>query len=149
MGKKGIPKVRLGFKDTLDKTPRVQRPTANYDESPSWRFGLLEMVAPYGWHIVDAAKLIEIRNKLADLESMTWHDILVKAADRNHPITIDKICDPAKDRLNALGLDDIDHLISLHLSGKERVWGILELGTLRLLFWDPEHEICPSKKKHT
>jgi len=37
-----------------------------------------------------------------------------------------------------------DALVSLRLSGKERVWGILQENALLLLWWDPGHEICPS-----
>jgi hypothetical protein len=50
----------------------------------------------------------------------------------------------AQRRLVAIAQDDIDDLFSLHLGGKPRVWGVRDGSVLRLLWWDPEHEICPS-----
>ena len=41
-----------------------------------------------------------------------------------------------------LGLDDV---VSLRLSGPERVFGYLDNGVLVLLWWDPLHQVCPSK----
>ncbi|MEL6899611.1 MAG: hypothetical protein AAFP07_01565 [Cyanobacteria bacterium J06606_4] len=109
----------------------------------------LEMVDPYGWHETDAVTLKRIREKLGDFESMTWNQILVDGKKRHHSIRIDQIAKPALKRLREIEQDDIDRLVSLSLSGKQRVWGILEEGVLRLLWWDPNHKICPSHKKHT
>ena len=48
-----------------------------------------------------------------------------------------------------LQLDDNETLISLRLKGRQRVWGIRILSVLNLLWWDPEHEVFHSEKKHT
>ena len=90
------PKTRQGFNATLNKVPRL-RAKPDYNHTPSWRFSLLELQPPYGWHEIDRDKLIEIQNKLSAFESMTWHEILVRAADRNHPIVKDKLCEPVSD----------------------------------------------------
>ena len=103
------------------------------------------MVDPFGWHEIEKNKLGEIRNKLADFESMTWHEILGK---NSHLIPVSGICKAARDRLELLKQDDIDELLSLRLSGKQRIWGILEDQALKVLWWDPEHLVCPSSKKH-
>lgn len=102
------------------------------------------MCDPFGWHTVPGDKLKEIREKLGHLESRTWADILVHAKKQNHFISVDKISKQARDRLESLHLDDTDALVSLRLSGKERVWGILQENALLLLWWDPGHGICPS-----
>lgn len=117
--------------------------------SPAWRVSLLEMAAPYGWAQVSAGKLQEVRDKLRDFESMTWHEILVAAKHRNHAVSIDRLCKQARDRLEEIGQADIEDLVSLRLSGPERVWGILNGNVLKVLWWDPEHAVCPSLKKHT
>jgi len=104
------------------------------------------MVDPFGWHEIERVKLDEIRNKLANFESMTWGEILGR---NSHLIPVGDICKGARDRLEALKQDDIDELLSLRLSGKQRIWGILEEQALKLLWWDPEHLVCPSQKKHT
>ena len=149
MGNKGNPRTRPGFNATLQKQPRAERIPADYSQKPSWRFSLLEMCDPYGWHEIGREKLLEVHVKLKEFEKLTWHEILVENSDRNHPISKFKICKPAFDRLAEIKQDDIDELVSLRLSGPERIWGILELGTLRLLWWDPDHQICPSHKRNT
>lgn len=107
------------------------------------------MCDPFGWHILDQIKLNLIRERLTHFERMTWGEILVEAGKRNHFIPVSKLCKPARDRLQELKQDDIDQLLSLGLTGKGRILGILENGILRLLFWDPDHMACPSLKKHT
>ena len=114
---------------------------------PSWRIGLLEMVDPFGWHAIERSTLDSVRLRLGNLESMTWHEILKK--NDSHNIKKTKLCPAAQKRLAILKQDDIDEVFSLRLSGKERVWGIREGEALKVLWWDPEHLICPSPKKHT
>jgi len=105
------------------------------------------MADSFGWHSVGVTKFHDIRDKLANFETMTWSKIL--RGSQNHAILRVDLCQDAQKRLRALKLDDIDSLISLRLSGTERIFGILERGVLRVLWWDPEHRICPSPKRHT
>jgi hypothetical protein len=107
------------------------------------------MASPFGWSAVSPEKLREVRDKLRDFESMTWYEILVAAKHRHHAVAIDKLCKQARDRLEELGQADIGDLVSLRLSGPERVWGILNGHVFKVLWWDPEHAVCPSLKKHT
>ena len=116
---------------------------------PSWQISLLQMVHPWGWHDIEKTKTEEIKTKLAEFEKKTWNTILVDERHRNHRIPKNKLSDGAQQRLAEVGQDDVDYLVSLRLSGKERVFGILNMGVLRLLWWDPDHQICPSPKKHT
>jgi hypothetical protein len=106
----------------------------------------MEMVDPFGWHGVTAEKLKEIRQKLGQLEGSTWRDILVRDSKYNHFISPAKLCKEARDRLRDLRLDDTDVLLTLRLSGKERVWGILDVNILLVLWWDPEHLVYPVEK---
>ena len=109
----------------------------------------MEMVDPCGWHRVDADTLKKIRERLANLESMTWREILVDGAKQNHFVTLNKLSNEARDRLEQIGQGDVDELVSLRITGKERVWGIMEVDVLKVLWWDPQHTIYPSPKKHT
>jgi hypothetical protein len=77
---------------------------------------------------------------------MTWTEILVQAKKQNHSIKVEDICSTAQQRLEALGLL-LDDVVSLRLSGRERVYGYLENGVLILLWWDPLHQICPSMRE--
>ena len=91
----------------------------------------------------------EIQQKLASFEALTWNEILIQGKKQNHLVRRRDLCKAAQDHLVHVRLDDVDELISLHLSGKERVWGIRSHNVLTVLWWDPDHAVCPSLKKHT
>lgn len=107
----------------------------------------MELVDPFGWHKVDGPKIKYVREKLGHFESMTWNEILVAGRKRNHSVPVEKLCPTAQKRLRDLGQSDLDEVVSLRLSGPERVWGILREGALTILWWDPEHQVCPSLPK--
>lgn len=134
----------------------TKRPVATLDAEsfkgrrPSWRISLLEMIDPYGWHIVDNKEQLEsIMNRLRNLETMTWSEILIVGKKQNHHVSRTSICRLAQQRLVDLNQDDVDEVVSLRVTGEARIWGIRENEVLKLLWWDPEHQICPSEKKHT
>jgi len=102
-----------------------------------------------GWQELEPDKLNEIRDKLSNFESMTWHEILVKAKKQHHSIPVGDFPGAAQTRLQELKLDDVDELVSLRLKGRERIYGVRQAGALLLLWWDPSHAIYPAKKKHT
>ena len=106
----------------------------------------MEMCDPFGWHTIDSTLLLEIRGKLRNFESMTWGTII---GANSHQVPTESLCKEARDRLAALHLDELEELFSLRLSGKERVWGVLEHNVLTILWWDPDHQVCPSLKKNT
>jgi len=106
----------------------------------------MEWCDPYGWHEVGADKLHHIRTKLMNFESMTWQEILNR---NNHLVQLERLDRTAQQRLRELKLDDLDALVSLRLSGVERVWGYLEHNIYTLLWWDPNHQVCPALLKHT
>ena len=56
----------------------------------------------------------------------------------------------AADRIRAKELDEYsDAIFSFALQNKLRVIGIREDEHFHVLWYDPEHEVCPSKKKKT
>lgn len=141
MGKK---KPRIAIQPfSHGKTPRLGAdPESFHKRAPSWRVQKLEMVDPFGWHAVDRDTANYIKGKLGEFETMTWGVIL--NSRNNHNVSVEKICKDAQERLTALRQDDIEEVLSLRLSGKHRIWGILSEGVCTLLWWDPEHRICPS-----
>jgi hypothetical protein len=134
----------------LTKQPRIEQPSIQFNKlRPAWRFGKMEMCDPFGWHVIDKDKLAEIRTKLAGLENSTWNDILVASKKQNHFIAVADLEPEAQRRLRDLRMDDIDQVLSLRLSGEERVFGIRYDVAISLLWWDPKHQVCKSVLKHT
>jgi hypothetical protein len=77
---------------------------------------------------------------------MPWRDI---AGGESHFVEVDSLAPAARKRLVELGHDDLDQLFSIRIQGKPRAWGFRDGPVLLFLWWDPEHEVCPSVKKHT
>ena len=137
-------------KAKLQPEPAKVPKKAGFDENPlrlrpAWRIGHMEMIDPFGWHLLDKATLHEIREKLKNFETMYLGDIF-GPKKQSHMVDVSQLCKEAKDRLSDLRLDEFEQLLSLRLTGKKRVWGILEHNVIILLWWDPNHLVCPSLK---
>jgi hypothetical protein len=127
-------------------------PKRGFDENPmrlkpAWRIRSMEMCDPFGWHVVDGEVLLRIQEKLGWFETMTLSEIL--NGPQHHKVKVERLDKIARDRLNDLKLDDIEELLSLRLNGIQRIWGILEHNIVILLWWDPDHLVCPSLLKNT
>lgn len=133
------------------KKVRTEHNPSSFDQKyVSWGLRFLDKDGRWGWKSLDASTWWQsIYPKLQSFESMAWSAVKNKPHPGNHYVSVDTIIQEAKVRLRKLRLDDHDQIFSLHLSGKQRIYGILTEGILKVLWYDPEHEICPSNKKHT
>jgi len=104
---------------------------------------------PFAWRSVDYEILRRLHEKLASFESMTWDEIIVRDNRNNHFIPTKKLSKEARQRLEELKADDVDELLSIRLSGRERLFGIWDAGVVDLLWWDPQHKVCRSTQRHT
>jgi hypothetical protein len=114
-----------------------------YDLHPAWRIGCVRMVDPYGWHEIDRETLRRVLLRLKSFESMRWREILLDAKKQHHTIPADKLSTSAQKCLEE-DWQGADEVISLALTGKERIFGIMDRGAFTILWWDPEHAVCPS-----
>jgi hypothetical protein len=80
---------------------------------------------------------------------MTWREILQDSNHQHHFIGVWQICADARRRLEEFGYGDLKRIVSLRLSGRERIWGVMEEGVLAVLWWDPLHSVYPVEKRHT
>lgn len=74
---------------------------------------------------------------------MRWSEILGRDS---HEMPVERLCTEAQQRLVTLKLDDTDRVLSLRVTGRERVFGVRMDEPVYLLWWDPNHEVCPSTK---
>ena len=125
------------------KQPRIA--AAAVSTYPSWRFCKVDHGGPFAWP-KNRVEELEIVQKLHSFDSMEWRAI--EGSD-HHAIEVARLSRPATKRLEEIGQDDLDEVFSFHFTGKKRIIGIRESGTVRLLWWDPEHAVCPSKLKNT
>lgn len=139
-------KVELSFRG--DRTPKALKYEGYYNKNPSWRFSKCdewhEKWSPYLIIRSDSEGFI---SKLKNFEDRLWSDI-INDRERNHFIEIHKLAKCAQQRSNEIHLF-CDELFSLRLSGKERLFGMVDDGVFYIVWYDKDHEICPAPKKHT
>ena len=113
----------------------------------AWRFNAVDKGGPFAWSNLTCSDMHKnVIENLADFETMDQVALQERGC---HDIAIGNLCEKARERLLELNLDDLDDLFSLRLDGKKRVFCIRRPTYMRVLWWDPEHAVCPSKKKHT
>jgi hypothetical protein len=113
---------------------------------PEFRAGQMDMNGPWGWHKFDPQFLQGLLHKIFDSQKLSWQTLLEHGS---HLVQVGDLCSKAQRRLIELCKDDCDELYSFRLTGSKRIWGIKDGNILWLLWWDPNHEVCPSHKKHT
>ena len=128
------------------KQPRAERTPEELQRlPPTWRLGTLDLDGPFGWRTLDPARFEQVLQRLHAFESMNWNDILIVGKKQNHTVAVRDLCSEARARLEELEQSDVDELVSLRVTGAQRIWGIRDGRSLKLLWWDPEHRVCPSK----
>lgn len=142
-------KIKLGaeISITSERKPKINEdPNSYFDRTPSWSFSKCDLDYQK-WSLKQSDIFNEIIPKLISFEQRRWKEI-ISDKKHNHWIECISLSKEAQDRLNELRLY-YDSLFSLRLSGKIRLFGYIENGVFYIIWYDPEHEICPSQKKHT
>lgn len=112
-----------------------------------WRFSLVDKEGPFGWKSMSNEKYLDILTRMGNFEGMSLDEI---GRGGSHAIPWDGLSKKAQDRLKEIKQDDIEELFSLRMGGKERIFCIRAgRNCLKVLWWDPDHKVCPSSLKHT
>lgn len=129
------------------KTPVYREdPGSDLALHPSWQFSKADMEYKR-WSVANAEDIEEILKKLQGLESQTWGEI--RQQDNGcHTVQCNKFITEAKKRMAELKLT-YEEMFSIRIDGKKRLYGVIEDGVFLMIWYDREHEIYPSKKKHT
>ena len=87
-----------------------------------------------------------IAKRLKDKQGIPWPETRADHSN-DHRVPMANLSPEAQKRLMDLQLDDYEVLYSFRLTGKWRIWGIAQDSIFQVLWWDPRHQVCPSKKK--
>jgi len=111
-----------------------------------WCFELFDKGAK--WHDGNYTEetFREIAGFLQGYSTMRW-GLIEQDRTRNHEVCVVKMIKDAQKRLEEIKLDDYDRLWHFRFDGKKRLWGIRNGHVFRILWYDPQHKICPSEKK--
>jgi hypothetical protein len=146
-GNRGVDKAPRSSFDRGNER-RVRGAVPNYSGAhPLWAFARVDRGGSWCWDRLDGATLMWVLGKLGNFETMTWAEI---EAAGSHLVRNDAgLSKLARDRLAEIEHDEADTLFSLRLGGQPRIWGIRVGGALKIMWWDPNHEVYPAPKKHT
>lgn len=92
----------------------------------------------------------KIYPKLVEFEKMTWESIEKavhgkKGKTNSHFVKVENLIKEARERLDKMGLGDIDEIFSLRLEGEIRIYGPRKLNYMEIIWVDPNHEIYKLK----
>lgn len=89
----------------------------------------------------------KITEFLGNAESQTWGELTKGGRHTTAKgIELDNFPQETQRRLKEFFRGDVpDMLWELHLGGKPRIWGTRQGALFEILWWDPNHEVCPSK----
>ena len=130
-----------------EKVPKQrENPNSYFDWSPSWSFSRCDFEHEK-WSLKLSNIYEEIIPKLISFEQRKWSDI-ISDKEHNHWIDCTDFSKEAQKRLEERKIY-YDELFSLRLTGTLRLFGYIENGIYYIIWYDPDHEICKSHKKHT
>ena len=120
-------------------------------EFPRWSFRILAVKGPYSWDQASPGDLKAVAARLGHFEAMRWGEVVTLPGNPNHLVSVDDLGKEARQEFERIfhAQDQVDELMSLRVDARKRVWGRLDHDTpaLQILWWDPEHQVCPSTKR--
>jgi hypothetical protein len=146
------PKVEGGTPSSRSiPRPRVFAPTGG-EGKLRVRLGSVDVGGPWCLTNIKADHFSDLLERLRSFESMTCSELFHQGTGMGkvYPVA-DLPNKAARKRLTELEYDDQTEIARLQITGQRRLYGFLPDGgpDFYVLWWDPLHEIWPSKLKHT
>lgn len=137
---------------THEATPpperKIPRRLANPDpsgECPRWSFRFVDHRGPWCFSAMKGKQLGKVLKRLGEFEGMTFEQL---TATGSHDLAPEAVSPEAFKRLRKINLEDgADMLYSLRMDGRRRIIALRDLSAVYILWWDPEHEVCPVHKE--
>jgi len=132
---------------SVEKAPRFLGSPNIEDTYIAWRFGTSDSGGPFSCASLQPEECQRLWERLRAFEGMNAAQL--QAAGSLHPVPQRSMSRAAKNRLREIKLDDVDGLHSFHVTAACRFWCMKHLNIFCLLWWDRNHEVYPTPKKHT
>lgn len=137
------------------RTGKIEDSTGGYHKKkPRWLFQRCDFEHSKWGMTSNADKLTDYFKYLSALEHQSWGEILTVTSGRrnntrNHHVPLTDIIKDAQKRAEERNLDEFDELCSIAVCGRMRIWGYIVDGLFYIIWFDSNHEICPSEKRNT
>lgn len=136
-------------KETPRRTPELPGAGDSGDRL-CWRFKHFDHDGPWSFTGTTGDELCNLIKRLAKFEDMTVNSAFNGGGYPGKEYDIEHIpTAKARERLDAIGLADMTKISVFRLGGEERVYGFRCANVFHVVWWDPDHAIWPSRKKHT
>ena len=122
--------------------------------NPIWIFTDIDRNGKFAFDVgrkdFDSKDFLE---KMIFYSNMTWAEIKMQTHDKkgkskHHLISYDELSPIAQRRIKEIGKEEkLDSVFSFAFNNLTRIIGIREDEKFLVLWYDPEHEVCPSNKK--
>lgn len=114
-----------------------------------WRFADVDHEGDWGFGDVTGAQMQQLLQRLGHFETMTVGELFNPGSAVGKVYEVPELPAAALQRLTAIDRDDEVSLHALRCTGPVRVHGFLREHVFHVLWYDPEHEVWPSKKRNT
>lgn len=146
--RKAVKLARTSVQPASEKRP-VPGPPVPEDPQARimFRLGLMDYGGPWGFDGLSSAHVKLIAESCRSWETLTVGEF--RGLPSHVEIAKEALINDAQERMIEIGLEEYDGLWHLRLGNKPRLWGLLDGHVFYVVWWDPEHEVCPSAKKNT
>jgi len=115
-----------------------------------FRFNRVDIGSPWCLTDITKAHLGVLINRMKDLEAMSANEVFKGGKiGKDENVAEDSPNRDAQKRARAEYPNDYERIARIAVQGKERLWGLRFENEFHVIWWDPEHEVWPSQKKHT
>lgn len=146
--RKGVPRASLI--PSGKARPRAQFTPPDPERKLLVLCSKLDLESPWCLTGITQQDHLNLLRQVRDYETLTVNEVFAAQQQRGQKYPLESLPNPeALARLAQVRLDDRDEIVRLRITGEQRLYGFLEGQRSYALWWDPHHEIWPSKKKQT
>lgn len=135
------PKRKRENKPSVSKKPTAVE-FFDPNQTVKWCFRLFDKDKSWHDERYSEETFREVAHLLKNYSIRTWGQI-EQDRQRDHAVEISNLGKDAQKRLEELKLDDFGPLWRFRFSGLKRIWGIRIGRFFQVLWWDPQHKVCP------
>jgi hypothetical protein len=129
-------------------------PQSTTGEHPRFSFKHADVHCRDAWAFKPGLLAADIFTFICEVSQSTWGEIenqetgTGRRKKRHHSYSVDGLCERARDRFGERHYDELfdPEVVRFRLDGKQRLWGVREGAVFHVIWWDPEHKVCPTDR---
>lgn len=111
-----------------------------------FRFNRVDLEGPWCLSKITREDHVALIKFMAATEAKTVAEVFDGHVGKDEDVAAGSPNADAMARARQIYPEESERMASLHVSGKHRVWGLRHDPEFAVIWWDPEHEIWPTKR---